>query len=70
MFGDVVDWYRGNKLVLNKNKSNVMLCRIKQAPEEVILLQVQIVIVEITIFFGPHMNEYLNYNYHINRVCM
>lgn len=70
LFKKANEWFSGNKLILNKNKTNILLFRTKQLkvnkPHSIALGKSDIELVEHTKFLGIYLDEFLNWSQHIN----
>lgn len=69
-FNLVTDWFNKNKLILNKEKTNILMFRTKQSnaikPATIELNKTQVSLSNNVKFLGTYINENLDWSYHIN----
>lgn len=71
-FNLVTEWFTSNKLILNKDKTNVLLFKTKQSniikPSQIELNNKELNLMENAKFLGIYINENLNWSFHINKL--
>ena len=70
----VSDWFSANKLTLNLKKSNFCVFRSvnnknKQFPDTIAFKNKEITRISHVKYLGIHLDEHLNFSYHINEIC-
>lgn len=69
LFNKANQWFSDNKLILNREKTSILLFRTKwsrvEKPEKLTLYNSDIVIAENTKFLGVHLDEFLDWSSHI-----
>ncbi|XP_044763830.1 uncharacterized protein LOC123320547 [Coccinella septempunctata] len=64
------EWFEENKLLISKEKTNLMIFRTKQnraeKPESIVVCDSQFEVKENTKFLEIYMNEFLDWSYHID----
>lgn len=73
LFSSTSDWYHKNRFILNKEKTNIILFRTKQAkivtPQNINIADEEIKLVENTKFLGLHIDEHLSWEVQIDDLC-
>ena len=74
IMNQVCDWFGANKLTLNLSKSNFVIFRSlknknKPLPDKITFGNKNIARVANIKYLGVHLDEHLNYTYHINEIC-
>lgn len=68
------NWFAQNKLIINDDKTNLILFRTKQyqieKPENILLCGKNYTISNNTTFLGITIEEFLSWNDHINKLCL
>lgn len=73
MFSDVCKWFMANKLILNKEKTNLILFHTKQnrieVPKQITLGNINLQRINRTKFLGLQIEETLDWTEHISSLC-
>lgn len=72
LFAIATEWFEKNKLILNKEKTNILLFRTKQTtvlkPPVIDINNKELPFSEDAKFLGIYINEYFDWSFHINTV--
>lgn len=67
------EWFAGNKLILNRDKTSVVIFKTKQSrfetPTNITVNDTVLSVCDSTKFLGIHIDEFLSWNYHIEYLC-